>query len=138
MLTPFVCGNRTRAYYATIEHAVPVVPEQFIEARPAREKSRTHDFAGKKRNNTNPGKNIDAMRTAVRIDHEILEKTIRGVPQGYACAGMAGDRIGNREKLAVGLDGDLLVGWVFDCNFKSHDGKLQGEHSHPAGGIGLL
>ena len=51
---------------------------------------------------------------------------------------MAGNGIGDTEKLRVALDRDVFVIGIFGGKFLAHDGHVEREHCHPAGRIRLF
>ena len=138
MFPAFIRSYGAGAYDAAVEHAALMFPEQRVKTVAAREQARIHHFTCEQGNDADPGKNIDAMHAAFRINNNILEESISLVPDGYARAGVAGKRICDCQKLAVGLDSNAFIGGIFNRDFKRDHGELQGKHRHPAGRIGLL
>src|SRR3569623_401828 len=138
MLSAFISAYRAGTDDASIEHAILMSPEQIVKTRAPRQQSCIHNLAGKEVYDANPGKNIDTMCGSVRFDHEILEKTVYIVPQRYMRPGVSGYGVGDCQELAVALDRDVFIGFIFNGDFQRHHSKLQGEHGHPTSRVGLL
>src|SRR6187200_1131237 len=109
MFPPFVGSHGAGADHAAVEHAALMFPEQRVKTVPPGKQARIYHFTCKHGNDADPGKNIDTLRGTIRLDDNILEESISLVPDGYARAGVAGKRICDCQKLAVGLDSNAFI-----------------------------